>query len=63
MPKPKPPITPYVNINTGTFGAIVDNSSATQATIPPETQTGRQPNLLTKPPTTGPALEILLVYS
>ena len=45
-------------MSRGTLGTNVDKTNAIHATIPPEMQTGRQPNLFTKPPTIGPALEI-----
>ena len=36
IPSPKPPITPYINIKTGTFGEKIDNPTATNDIKLPE---------------------------
>ena len=54
LPRPKPPMTPYVTIRTGTFGEKVERTNPTQDKIDPAMQDTRMPNLLTIPPTIGP---------
>ena len=41
-------------MRTGTLGESVERTRPAQAMTLPAMQTGRQPNLLTSPPTMGP---------
>ena len=47
QPTPNPPIIPYVNIKTPTFGEKVDKTIDKQEKIAPAIHTGLHPNLFT----------------